>query len=79
MLVKKANARMELLRKVASFNPSIADKRTIYILYVRSILEQSCVVWNSSLTAENTSDLERIEKAAVQIMMMLSKKLPYKD
>ena len=69
MLVKKANSRMELLRKVASFNPSIADKRTIYILYVRSILEQSCVVWNSSLTAENSNDLERIQKAAVRIIL----------
>ena len=69
MIVKKANTRMELLRKVASFNPSIADKRTLYILYVRSILEQSCVVWNSSLTAENSNNLERVQKAAVRIIL----------
>ena len=29
-LVKKANARMELLRKVASFSPVIEDMKTIY-------------------------------------------------
>ena len=38
-LVKKAHKRLELLRKVANFSTSVEDKRTIYILYVRSILE----------------------------------------
>ena len=68
-LVKKANKRMELLRKVASFTSSIEDKRNIYILYIRSILEQSSVVWNSSLTIENKEDLERVQRAAVRIII----------
>ena len=38
-LVKRANARMELLRKVASFTTSIEEKKNIYILYIRSILD----------------------------------------
>ena len=68
-LVKKAYRRMELLRKVASFTNSIRELRNIYILYVRSILEQSCVVWHSSLTEENKQDLERVQKCAVKIML----------
>ena len=68
-LVQKANKRMELLRKVASFTTSIEEKKEIYILYIRSILEQSCVVWNSSLTEENCDDLERVQKAAVRIIV----------
>ena len=60
---------MELLRKVASFGTSIEEKKNIYILYIQSILEQSCVVWHSSLTAENAQDLERIQKAAVRIIL----------
>ena len=40
-LVKKAYSRMELLRKVASFTNSLADKKNIYVLFIRSILEQS--------------------------------------
>ena len=68
-LVKKINARMELLRKVASFGTSMEEKRNIYILYIRSILEQSCVVWHSSLTDENEKDLERIQKSAVRIIL----------
>ena len=68
-LVKKANKRMELLRKVANFSTSIDDKRIIYILYVQSILEQSSVVWHSSLTKENIEDLERVQKSAVRIIL----------
>ena len=60
---------MELLRKVACFTTSMEEKKDIYILYRRSILEQSCVVWNSSLTAENCDDLERVQKAAVRIII----------
>ena len=60
---------MELLRKVANFSTSIDDKRIIYILYVRSILEQSSVVWHSSLTKENIEDLERVQKSAVRIIL----------
>ena len=60
---------MELLRKVANFSTSIEDKKNIYVLYIRSILEQSCVVWNSSLTVENIEDLERVQKSAVRIIL----------
>ena len=56
-LVKKANARMEILRRVASFGASDEDMKTIYFLYVRSLLEQSATVWHSSLTKENSDDL----------------------
>ena len=66
-IVKKANKRMELLRKVANFSTSIEDKKEIYVLYVRSVLEQSSVVWHSSLTKENCEDLERVQKCAVRI------------
>ena len=68
-LVRKANASMQLLRKIAEFAPPISDLKQIYILFVRSILEQSSVVWHSSLTQENKSDLERVQKSAVKIIL----------
>ena len=37
---------MELLRMVAQFTKSIEDKWEIDILCLRSILEQSCVVYH---------------------------------
>ena len=60
---------MELLRKVASFSPPIEDLKIIYIMYVRSILEQCAPVWHSSLTIENSEDLERVQKSAIKVIL----------
>ena len=38
-------------------------------MYIRSILEQSCQVWHSSLTLENENELERVQKAALKIIL----------
>ena len=71
-LVKKANARMALLRKVASFGAPLEDLKTIYVLFIRSILEQSATVWHSSLSEENIKDLERVYKSAVRMILKKS-------
>ena len=68
-IVQKANARMELLRKLSNFNVSIEDLKNIYVLFVRSQLEQSAVVWHSALTEENKSDLERVQRSALKIIL----------
>ena len=68
-IVKKCNARMELVRRVASFGTPVEDLKTIYILFVRSILEQSATVWHSSLTQDNIDDLERIQKSAIKVIL----------
>ena len=60
---------MELLRRVASFGTDIQDLKTIYILFVRSQLEQSSVVWHSSLTEQQKNDLERVQKSALKIIL----------
>ena len=67
--VKKANARMQLLRRVASFDASVEDLKQIYFLFVISQLEQSAVVWHSSLSEDNKSDLERVQKSALKIIL----------
>ena len=68
-IVRKANARMEILRRVSSFGASIKDLRDIYVLFVRSLLEQSATVWHSSLTQQNAEDLERVQKNAFRIIL----------
>ena len=50
IIVKKANSRMKLLRKVAGYGTPEEDLKDIYVLFVRNLLEQSAVVWHSSLT-----------------------------
>ena len=39
------------------------------MLFIRSFLEQSCDLWHSSLTLEDSNDLERIKKSAVKIIL----------
>ena len=68
-IVRKANARMELLRKVASFGTNHEELTNIYILFVRSLLEQSATVWHSSLTEDNKNDLERVQKTALKVIL----------
>ena len=60
---------MELLRRVAGFGTPPEDLKLIYILFVRSILEQSATVWHNSLSQENANDLERVQKAAMKIIL----------
>ena len=60
---------MQILNRAASFTSNIQDLRSIYLTYVRNILEQSAVVWHSSLTKKNRRDLERVQKTAVRMIM----------
>ena len=77
-LVKKGNSSLALLRKVSAFDPPIQDLKEIYILFVRSVLEQSSVVWHSGITVEQRQNLERVQKSALRIIMK-NKYTTYKD
>ena len=66
-IVKKANKRMELLRKISTFGADLEDLKNVYILFIRSLLEQSCTVWHSGLTVENSEDLERVQSVLLKL------------
>ena len=59
---------MELLRQLNKFTKSTKDKIHIYKTYVRSVVEQSCVVWSSNLTTKNIKELERVQKVAISLI-----------
>ena len=67
-LIKKAYARMEILRQLTNFTKSTKDRLQIYKIYICSVVEQSAVVWNSSLTKYNERELERVQKVAVKLI-----------
>ena len=69
MLVIRAYKRMIMLHRLIQFNPPQSDLVTIYKLYIRSILEQSCHVWHYSLTQEDVTDLERVQKVACKVIL----------
>jgi hypothetical protein len=68
-LIKKVNARMQLLRKVWSFGSSCQEMVHLWKVFCRSILEQSCVIWDSGLTQENRNDLERTQKTFLKLIL----------
>ena len=50
-IIKKAYKRM-MLHKLFDFGLQMEDIIEIYILYIRSILDRSAVVWHSSITQD---------------------------
>ena len=41
----------------------------IYILFIRSVLEYACVVWHSSISSEESNNIERVQKTALRIIL----------
>ena len=59
---------MIILRKLKEFELKTTDMITIYILFIRSVIEQSSVVWSSSLTNGEMAFLERSQNFALRII-----------
>ena len=74
-IVKDANKRMKLLHVASKFINNNQDLVYLYKTFVRSVLEVSAVVWHSSLSKINSSDLERVQKSALKVIL----KENYKD
>ena len=68
-IVKKAYKRMTLLQKLYEFHVPLEELLEIYILYIRSVLESSAVVWHSSLTQGQEMELERVQKVALRLIL----------
>ena len=77
-IVRKSYARMQLLHRASNFTSNVQDLKSIYLTYIRSVLEQSAVVWHSGLTVKNRRDLERVQKAAVRVILK-TKYTTYKE
>ena len=60
---------MIILKKLYQFDVPIEELLEIYIMYIRSVVEQSAVVWSSSLTKGEQRDLERTQKVALKIIL----------
>ena len=60
---------MTILHKLYSFNISTEDLITIYKLYIRSLVEQNVAVWSSSISEEESQDIERVQKVAMKIIL----------
>ena len=68
-IVLKVNRRMRLLKKMHSFGANIEEMVHLWIVYCRSTLDQSAVIWAGSLSEENKEDLERTQKSFTKIVL----------
>ena len=60
---------MVFLHKSSKFTSNKSDLKKIYIQQIRSKLEQSAVVWHSSLNQKCKDKLERVQKSALRIIL----------
>ena len=68
-LVEKANKKMRMLHIASKFTRNREHLIQIYKTFIRCNLEFSSNVWHSSLTEENREDLERVQKAALKVIL----------
>ena len=68
-IIKRAYKRMIILEKLYEFHLPVEEMINIYILFIRSVVEQSCVVWHSALSEDDHIALERVQKAALRIIL----------
>ena len=74
-LIQRVNKRMLLLKKALSFGATREEMVHLWIIYCRSVLEQSAIVWSSSLNEDSKADLERTQKVFAKMVL----KNKYKD
>ena len=68
-VIKRAAGRLFMLTTLKRFNLPLQDLITIYVGFIRPLLEYSVPVWHSSLTNVQTAALERVQKRALRIML----------
>lgn len=68
-LVKKASKRLFALKILRNYNAPMEDLKSFYTSVIRSTLEYCAHIWHSNLTHEQTSDIERVQKRALRIIL----------
>ena len=60
---------MGILHNMLDFGIPMSEMVNISILYLRSILETSSEVWQSSITQAETSEIEKVQKVSLRIIL----------
>ena len=68
-LTQRGYSRMTILRSLYEFNIPEEDLVTIYCMYIRSVLEFNSNVWFSSITCEESNDIERVQRCACRVIL----------
>ena len=68
-ITRKCYSRLSLLTKLKYVGVSTEDLLDIYVLFIRSCAEYCCVAFHSSLTVEQSSSLERVQKVCLKVIL----------
>ena len=68
-LVQDSNKRLRLLHNASKFTRNKQHLKQVYMLQVRCKLEQAAPVWHHSITQSENTSLERVQRAAVRVIM----------
>ena len=60
---------MWILRRLKNHGAETQDFKDVYMKQIRSILELAVPAWHPGLTLQNTVDIERVKRAALQIIL----------
>jgi len=68
-MISKCSRRLYMLSRLKRFGIPVKDLVSVYVGYVRPLVEYAVPVWNGSITARQTQQLERIQKRACRIIL----------
>ena len=68
-ICRRAYFRISMLTKLRYVGVSTKDLIETYVLFIRSVTEYCAVAFHSSLTIEQTTDIERIQKTCLKIIL----------
>ena len=68
-ICKRSFARITMITKLKFVGVQCHDLVDIYKLFIRSLLEYCCVSWHSSLTKEQSYDIERVQHTALKVIL----------
>ena len=68
-IVTNAFKRVWMLRRLKVLGTAVPELKDVYIKQIRSVLELAVPVWHSSLTQGNISDIERVQKTSLHIIL----------
>ena len=68
-MVSRCGRRLYMLSRLKRFGVPVEDLVSVYVGYVRPLVEYAVPVWHGSITAQQAQQLERIQKRACRIIL----------
>ena len=66
-IVDRCNSKIWMLRRLKKLGASSEDLLEVYFKQIRSVAEFAAPVWNSALTGDDISNLERLQETVLHI------------